>query len=1412
MSVLAPQGCEIVGCAGEGIDTSTGAYTVQESDLAFPSGVYGVEFKRSYRSDRTTSGWLGQGWATVYDTTLKAQGSGLVLDAPLGLAPLWRPEAPTHWSVSGGPTIGRTSSGAEVAWPTGERWAFDVDGNLLLMSSPYGQMVSIERAAGIPTVIRSSQGPTITLTNQNGLVSGASTNDGRTVTFDYKNGVLSAVSAPGAESSYAYNADVLMVQTSNAAGVTKVGYSNNTVADQVPPSGPRLSITYDKGTTTVTGNETLVYEHDDERRLVRALSGENEISVREFDESGRLTEATDYVQPGQQVLRSIKRTYKKQRLTSETVNGLKSSIEYDDLGRVESVTTGSDVSEFEYTSNAPLPTAVTSPTRGRDTIVYTNGFVTRVVDATGMATSTGRDSLGSPINHAVGNQSPWTYTFDAEGNITSTVSPSGRIWASTWEPRSRLIGERDPLGRASHYRYDTAGHLIEEALPGKQPRALDYSGDGRLEQETGPDGQTIRYEYDASGRLAATILPGDRVWRTATEPQADGGNSITVTAPDGVYTVTRLDSIGRELERHSYEADGTLVETLVQSFVFDLPLTTVVTRDASRLESTIDYDDSGRAIGKVETLDGRPTSSTQYTFENGRMTTASNGNETAIYAYDAAGRLISVTSGADTWQATYRAGQLTSTLHNGTKTSVSYDLDGRANTFVDAAGTTTTWTFDSADRPVSRSVGESIATFGWTPDGHLARYHAPDGSQWTWAYDGVGRLLRADEPGGIATTYEYQLGSVVRIRSSGEGHDRDDKYSYDARGQVRTANTGEGKHEYGYDATGRVTSIDNTEEWTYDAAGQLRMVTAGSDSYAFAYDQSGHLTQVSNGDESLVASWSKDVLTAVQASGRDAIGLKTDRAGRPVAVSWDKKRAVDVTWATSGDSFTVQQRGKDTAQQYMVVDGTLTGYATDDIQINASEQPNGYLKSITLDGQDDKSGQIRFDQLGRPATLVTDTASTTIGYDTTGRVSSVLTSRPGDDPQQTTITYSNGERRIEGDKEIVDSLFSTDGALRTPLPSSLANPLSSTNSSAEIVGAASVSGIDLLVSPEPNPFDNIWSAIGRATPQVLATVGVRDLPHLAEQMIIAEIARLMPAIRVNGDVSVHVPVVNPKNGSAAAFNPFVDAAPSGLALGLLNKKAGGGGSLLDRAKDTVTDIVGGVVNLAVDTVRFVMSNPISRLIISAGTFALAVAACAPPAVAACVPVAALAVALVAEESAQSLIASIPLALRSCTGGQIAECGLAIASTAVAVGAVFAAVRVGTSIFEIYGARQALSTALSSGEGVAVASGKVGTARSELLAALRFDRVAAREVDVVAAGTKARLDLVTKTVFGRYRLVEVKNGGAARFTANQQIVYPMLQSVGAYFPNGLVNNGSPEMLAASIVQIQHWGTRVPLSLA
>jgi YD repeat-containing protein len=1263
VTINSPASCAMAGCVGEGIDTSAGAYRSEMEDLLFPPGLFGIELVRAYRSDSETVGWFGRGWSTIYETTLRVDGNDLTIDAPLGLAPFWAPEVPAGWDVAGTPTIGQVEGGYTLTWPTSEQWVFGSDGWLETLRSPYGASVTIEHTADAIT-LASTQGVTIALNVDGGRVVSADTNDARHSEYTYAGDLLTDVSAPGIELGYRYSGGGLLAEVTAPAGTTAIAYTDGKVATQRTVSGQRFTFTYDGATTNVqSSGPDAAFVHDDESRLIRLTYDNKDVLVQSFDPNGLLVSRMEYALPSGQVVSSLERAYVDGRLTTETVNGTTSTISYDPRGRVAEVAGPSSI-RFEYEDEGPLPATVTTPANGRSTFSYRDGFVATVTDATGVASITNRDALGNATGVGNTTDALWLYEYDSEGNVTTTTSPSERTWTAQWGPRAVLLHERDPLGRTTTYAYDAAGRLIRETGPSGRTTKRTYHDTGQLLAVTGPDDLTTRYEYDTVGRTATIVMPGDRTWRLSYDDRADGSQVVTMTAPDGTATLTTIDSSGRELGRRSVEADGATAETVVNTYNFHQLTEVTVKRGRSRLVTATTYDTAGRVSAVESTLDGTVTRSDGYEYAAGRVVTAHSRDETATYSYDDAGRLVEVSTGDDVWRATYRDGQVVATRHNDDTTEIEHDVDGRPNQFVDANGVTTTWRYDDADRPISRAVAQAVAEFQWTDDDQLTSYRAPTGATWSWSYDTAGRLSGASEPGGANTAYEYELTSVSHVRTTGGGHDRNDKYSYDARGLLRTADTSEGKLQYVYDAAGRVVAIDgprdnDNESWVQNAAGQVVAATSGGREYSITYTDTGQVDEiVGPDDEFLDAQWNLDNLASVEVDGDDPLGITVDRQGRLESISWDDDTMIDITWVGS-ENFSINQRGTDDPFEYSVDDGRLTAFESDGTKYSTSERADGFLDTLSMIS-DEVEGTVRFDAAGRPATLTTPDRTSTITYDSAGRVSSLLTTRSGDAPQQTIVTYDDG-RHIDGDADLVNALFDDAGVLRQSLPNTLRNPLSVGAESTTLQQALLVDGTDDLLVAEPDPFAQVENSLAASTPQLTTPIGVRDRLRLARQLVVAEVSRLAPTVSINEGLTVQVPIINPDNGELIDYNPFVDATPSGPALGVLARQAGGGGSLFDRAVDRLKDIVGGIVSFSADVARFVTSNPIARLVLN--TAALTVPLACKFFGPACVFPGAVFVGISAVVN--FIDASREIA-NACPAGEIARCGLNIGIAALSV--------------------------------------------------------------------------------------------------------------------------------------------------
>lgn len=1410
IAVRAPMTCTVAGCVGEGINTATGSFLTETEDVVFPPGLFGVELLRVYRSDETTRRWFGRGWSTVYETKIVAAGSSFTVDAPAGLHPVWTPEAPSGWHVVGDPSVRAVEAGYVLSWPSGEEWMFNSSGDLAALASPYGASVRVERSPDTVT-IASTQGASVDLAVSDGRVVAAELSDGRRVEYSYVDDLLTEVTAPGALFVYRYDQDGHMIEASAPAGSTSVTYRDGKVATQRSATGARFSVSYDGATTTVlTAGIDTSYVHDDAGRLTGVVRDGQDVVTLSYDSEGRLTDRTEFALPGGEIVSQLEREYSGVRLVSQVENGIESKFSYDDSGRITEIT-GPEAASFEYVDDEPLPSAVSTPQRGRSEIEVEVGFIVGIEDATGAVMRTTRDQLGNAL--ATGRPGAmWTYGFDAEGNVTSTTAPSGRTWTAQWGPRGALLQERDPLGRTTIYRFDDAGRPVEALLHGGRSTERAYTPSGLLAIVTGSDGEVSRYEYDTDGRLATIVQPGDRTWRLRYDVSPDGSQTITLTGPDGVSTVTTLDSSGRETERRALEADGSLTERVTTTYEYDRLVETVTRRGSSELVVKTSYDDAGRVVSVESALDGQTGAADEYEYSDGRLAEARSGADSVAYEYDSSGRLRTVTSGNDTWTADYVGGVLAQTSHNDEATQVEYDIDGRPVAFFEPNGVTTRWEYDDADRPTARSVANAHARFTWGASDQLEQYRASTGATWTWEYDRAGRVTRALEPDGIETVYEYEFGAVTQITTHGGERDRPDKYTYDSRGLLRRAQTNGGTFEYVYDATDRMIRVDSSdrgdEAWTLDAAGRVVAVQTGDDRYDVDYTEDGQVDAVRGPDDRVLdVKWDAGSLRSVEVDGHDAMSIALDEDGRLRSVVWDKDTSVEVTW--HDETFTVAEPDENRSAQYTVHDGRLTGYVTNAQSYRATYQNNGYLASLAIES-DDISGQMMFDHLGRPDQLRSNELTSSITYNDgdDGRVHNVTTTQLGKDPEHTVVTYDSDGRHIDGEDDLVEALFDSDGALRESLPSGLPNPLSAGSDGAHLHGVLAADGLGTLLDPQPQPFAQVEAAITSVTPQVTSPIGVRDRVRLARQLIVAEVDRLSPVVSVNSAVSMHVPIVSP-DGRMADFNPFTDAIPSGRAIGTLARLAGDGGSLLDRAIENASSIIGGVVSVSADIARFVVINPVARLVLSTASVVAAGVACAPTSGLACAPLAAVAVGLVAGDATITLANAVPTLLSDCPAGHLASCGINVAHAALAGTQLLLAGNIAAALVRI--ADRAVVEAAAEGAAAALASGESGVARSELLVALRGSRIVAREVPACVDDVCARFDLVVRRLNGRLVPVEVKNGSAARFTINQTKIYPMLDTTAAYLPNGLLNGGSPEILLVGRPVVHHWNTPLPLQL-
>jgi RHS repeat-associated protein len=508
------------------------------------------------------------------------------------------------------------------------------------------------------------------------------------------------------------------------------------------------------------------------------------------------------------------------------------------------------------------------------------------------------------------------YTEDTNGNrttlayigdrVASLTSSNGDNLTYTYNSQGRITQAADGAGRVTTYSYDAADeHLLSVTGPEGTTTYTYITGQGAAREHaissiSYPDGTKTLFEYDDKGRLVKQSSAGGVESVTYTYDSTGG---VTVTDATGAATRQVLndraqvgelqDPLGR-LTQFRYDENGNLIrliapENTVTAFNYDEHGNLVSQTDPLGHQVSFAYEENFHHLQSVSDQRGNITS---YSYDSkGNLTSLTYADSSSEqFAYDSGGNLIkSVNRRGQAVEYTYdnRDRVTSKTYTDGSKVNFTYDARDNLTSATDATGTTTL-AYDAADRltnityPNSRSlqfayddagrrtrmVDQSgfVVNYAYDAMGRLSGLTDAGGqSIVSYTYDEVGRLSRENNGNGTYTTYEYdaagQLLHLVNYAAGGSVNSRFD-YTYDTLGRRIGMTTLEGTWQYGYDATGQLTSVTlpagRTIQYQYDAAGNRTTVTDNgvASSYAannlnqytsagganYTYDADGNLT------------------------------------------------------------------------------------------------------------------------------------------------------------------------------------------------------------------------------------------------------------------------------------------------------------------------------------------------------------------------------------------------------------------------------------------------------------------------------------------------------------------------------------------------------------------------------------------
>lgn len=927
------------GYADDPVNTTTGNFIEPESDLSFGGASADLDFRRMYNSVNIAVGALGLGWSSIADSRLSVTKEAAAWTTDTGREVTFA-RLGTGFDQATGENLWLTEApNSDERWiirnNRGGQWTFDSAGHPRTQGTVADVQLSYEWEGEQLARIIHRRGRWIALnwaTNGERL-EGLTGSDGCQVNYSYDSaGRLIAASVEGSTRSYEWNEQGLITRVIDADGVVEVDNTYNDQAQVVTQKSAHGRISrygYLSGGITVVsdedGSRSNTWIHDAKGRLVGAVGADDHRQSTAWDRHNNMVMVTDRGGAA-----TVYEYDKRGHCTTEVrATGARVITDYDELDRVTGVTVRADGQESHtamvYADDARNPSEITDPLGGITRLTWTDGLLTRVVDATGVPLDLSYDEFGDLAATTNAHGDTARLERDATGRTIAAITPMGARTEYRYSSQGQLASRQDPDGAIWHYEYTDAGRMSATIDPTGARTEVEY-GDNGLESATiDPLGRTMATKYDDLGNVACSTLPDGSTWKFGF---------------DGLSRLTNWSDVtGSEVELR-YDVNGNVVGST----------------DPTGIEQSFERDSSGLPLRATD-----PESSVAATRDQlGRVIEQlSPDGSTVNFRYDLAGNLIEQTDSS------------------GRSTHIERDLAGRPLSIRQPGGRSFSYEYDDAGRwSATISTGGKRYEMVYDADGRIAAEHWPDGGEVTTRFDACGRILERTEPGRGITRFSYDnMGRIVSVRDAWDGHRR---FRYDKAGQMTAAINplgGVTGFEYNslgqlvtitdplggvtrreFDALGRLLALTDpngrTTRYEYDAAGRptARIAPDGKE-LAWTYDNAGH---------------SADTL----ADGKLLSSIKRDVTGR----------ALSLTRGTHTDHLTWDEVGNLISHDR---DGNVTRWTWDlDSNRTGLSRPDGTSTSYGYDA-DHRLAWIEHPTLGR-ATLSRDALGRLVAVDAEG--------------------------------------------------------------------------------------------------------------------------------------------------------------------------------------------------------------------------------------------------------------------------------------------------------------------------------------------------------------------------------------------------------------------------------------------
>ena len=641
------------------------------------------------------------------------------------------------------------------------------------------------------------------------------------------------------------------------------------------------------------------------QNLIKSVAPNGGVTTYEYDKIGDLTKTTDALNNVTTQSFDLNGLLKEQDLP----NGGKYTYNYDTLQRLTKIQAPEGVSQsFTYNEK---------------------GDIVEQKDSKDNTTTFGYDIMHNMTSATDAQGNKTSYAYNGAGDLTSVINPNGGTTNYTYDPMDRVTAQTDPTGLVTTFEYDVLGNLTKQDKSGGRVTSYAYDNLGNLISTTNALGATNTYTYDKNSQL--TKITDALGFSTSASYDANGQitsttdakNNTTSYAYDNMGNITSVTNKLGNSKQYGYDVLGRLTsvtdEKGVQtSYTYDNMGNLTSTTDGNGSTTTYTYDQLSRLTSQTNALNQTQT----YTYDtlnnvkeitkpDGQkidydynqinqlvsQTAATDEDSNAMYAYDAAGQLITMSDITGTSGYEYDSdGRVTkANLTGGRSLQYKYDSLGRLAELVYPDGTSVKYGYDTLDRMVSvtdRNGG--VTTYEYDADNRPIKCNRPNSTYTTITYDELGQItyLENDNTNGTLISrfvYTYNAeGQIVTEVSKNNAAEVTRNISYDDRGEItgflETQGTNKRVVSYAYDnagnRTGRVSNYTGqaqiTTKYTYNIAEQLtqQKQTSGSTTTTtnYTYDANGNQIKASatTGNTTTNTNYVYDVenrLTVVKSGG-----------------------------------------------------------------------------------------------------------------------------------------------------------------------------------------------------------------------------------------------------------------------------------------------------------------------------------------------------------------------------------------------------------------------------------------------------------------------------------------------------------------------------------------------------------------